>query len=143
MDTKYLTPRDHIGPEHAWKTDTSGLAIPNPDVGEPAPLQAVGFQIPVPTQIETGDIINTTRRIEIKQAPSIDPNDPLGSRIIPGTRIIETNMRPVFDTLISSDIYVECDAPTSERPKNKTTVEQTLPTPSTPTNDETKAGDSE
>lgn len=96
------------------KQDKNGLWVPNPKAGQPAPLTHIGVTVPVPTKIEGGDVIQTTRQVGIDPAPHIDPDDPIASRIIPGTRIVETHAAPVVEVLLSTGNYVQVDPPKSD-----------------------------
>jgi hypothetical protein len=120
----YLTPRDDVGPTPSHIVNDAGLEVPNPEAGQPGVLTSIGITVPVPTMI--GDEVGmTTRRAEIAQLPALGDEggmlDEEGrfvrARIIPGTRIVETDMPQIVNVLVASEQYVHCDPPKSEQPR--------------------------
>jgi hypothetical protein len=143
-DTMYLQLVDGVGAESDFRheQDKDGLYLPNPKAGDPAPLTSVGIQVPVPTKIEGGDIIETTRSVTIApsdQRVSTDwRENPVGddgaitvARIIPGTRVIETTAPPIANVLTATGHYQPCEPPASEQPRK--------PKPSAPESEEVTA----
>lgn len=116
METIYLELVEGVGVEPPFTRDPkTGLEIPNDKAGEPQPLTHIGIQIPVPTMVGK-DVIDTTAKAYIEQARAIDPKDPVQSRIIPGTRIVETTAPAVVNLLLETGHYQQVAAPTSEQP---------------------------
>jgi hypothetical protein len=110
-ETTFLELVEGVGPESDFVVDPkSGLEVPNPKAGEPAELKAIGFQIPLPTQVGD-DIVYTTSKVEVGPADAIDPENPVASRIVPGTRIVETNAPAVVNALLETGHYQLCDPP--------------------------------
>lgn len=129
-DTMYLELVEGVGVESDFhhEQDKHGLHLPNPKAGDPAPLTSVGIQVPVPTKVDGGDIIETSRSVAISPRPDRvssdwreNPVDEDGSivvaRIIPGTRVIETTAPPVANVLLGTGHYQPCDPPASEQPR--------------------------
>jgi hypothetical protein len=120
-ETTFLELLEGVGPESAFIVDPkSGLDVPNPKAGEPAPLTSVGVKIPFPTMVGK-DVAEEQRTAEIVPLPEIDPDwkaRPVKddtqvlacARIIPGTRIVETNAPPIVAALLASH-WQECDPP--------------------------------
>lgn len=112
-ETTFLELVEGVGVESDYVVDPkTGLEIPNEKAGEPAELKEVGFQIPMPTQVGD-DIVFTTSRVAVTPKPGIDPEDPLASRIIPGTRTVETNAPAVVAQLLETGHYRLADPPGS------------------------------
>lgn len=116
-NTTYLELVEGVGVEPDFHHRENGLAVPNPKAGDPAELREIGIRIPVPTMVGN-EVINDARTVRIKPAPQIDPKDTLKSRIIPGTRVIETQAPAVVNALVSTGHYRVCDAPKSEQPRH-------------------------
>lgn len=110
----YLKLRDDAGIAPSHIVNDKGLEVPNPRAGELDPLNNIGIQIPMPTMIGT-EVGMTTRRVAIE--PGAELADPLRARIIPGTRIVETDMPQVVNLLVATGDYARCDPPVSERPR--------------------------
>lgn len=115
-ETTYLELVDGVGMVPAFTRTKDGLEVPNPLAGEPDLLNNIAFQVPVPTMVDS-EIVETTVPVVIKQAPEIDPADPLQTRIIPGTRIVETRAPAVVNVLLESGHYQRCDRPKTEQPR--------------------------
>lgn len=119
----YLRLRDHVGLEAAFRVDPkTGLEVPNPKAGQPAPLNNVGFQIPMPVMVGK-EVGTTTSRATLYPSEELDPN--LRARIIPGTRIVEAEHPAVIDVLVGTGFYEQCDPPAevrSRKPKSTTTT---------------------
>lgn len=113
-DLTYLKLRDDVGIAPSHIVNDAGLEVENPRAGELDALNNIGIQIPMPTMIGT-EVGMTTRRVEIK--PGAELADPLRARIIPGTRIVETDAPAVINLLVASGDYAHCDPPASERPR--------------------------
>lgn len=87
----------------------TGLEIPNPIAGELRVLNNIGITVPIATELE-GDVIDVMHRAEIKQAGKID--EQLRARIIPGTRVVETD-HPAVINMLQAHGYVLCDPPSN------------------------------
>lgn len=123
----YLLFPDDQGVEPPFLRRDDGLEVPNPRAGQPAPLRELAFQVPVPTIIEQDGeqvLVNTTRRIPVVAAPELgrDANqlfDGKGqfvrARIVPGTRIVETDVAPVVNALQANG-WVLTDPPKEAQP---------------------------
>jgi hypothetical protein len=121
-DSTYLELVEGVGVEADFtRHHKTGLDIPNPKAGEPAPLCEIGIQIPVAVRIGN-DVGTTTRSVQIKPLDSIDPDDPVASRIIPGTRIVETHAPAVVNVLVETGHYRQCDPPKTEQPRKPATT---------------------
>lgn len=105
----YLTPADDVGVESAFIVDEkTGLDVPNPKAGDPAPINEIGIRIPIPVMIDK-ELRTDVRRVSIKPQDKID--DTLRARIIPGTRVVETD-HPAVVQVLTDGGYVRCDPPT-------------------------------
>lgn len=106
-----------------WIVDhATGLEVPNPHAGEPSPLNNIGIQIPTVAMAPDGEVIETTTRQPITPSDRLD--EVLRARILPGTRIVETDHPAVANLLNETGLYHQIDPPRSEqphRPKNTTT----------------------
>lgn len=119
----YLKLRDDVGVEPSHVVNEAGVEIPNERAGDPAPLNNIGIQIPMPTMIGK-DVGTTTVRAAIEQSDTLPA--PLRARIIPGTRIVETDAPAVINLLTQTGQYELIDAPRSEQPRRpKTSGEST------------------
>jgi hypothetical protein len=122
-ETFYLELNDTIGPAPAFIRDPkSGLEVPNPKAGEPDEINHLTFRIPVPVALPDGQIANDTRPVDIVAEPKLDPDHSLASRVIPGTRIIETRAPAVVDFLVTNGICRQVDQPKSEQPRKPHTT---------------------
>lgn len=108
-DLMYLELLDEHGVEtsHIVDPDT-GHEVKNPRAGQPAPLNNIGIQVPVPVMVGD-DVAMTTSRVPILVANELD--ELLGARIIPGTRIVETITPAVVNVLMDTGHYRRCDPP--------------------------------
>jgi hypothetical protein len=114
-ETTFLELVEGVGPESDFIVDPkSGLEVPNPKAGQPGELKAIGFQIPLPVKVGK-DIVYTTSKVEVGPADAIDPDNPVSSRIIPGTRIVETNAPAVVNALLETGHYQQCDPPAQQK----------------------------
>ncbi|MGH2878952.1 MAG: hypothetical protein ACRDK4_05010 [Solirubrobacteraceae bacterium] len=117
--TTYLELVEGVGVEPTHVRDPkTGEEKPHPKAGEPAPINHIGFQVPIPTMVE-GELVMQTAAVTISQEPSIDPDNPVASRIIPGTRIVETNAPAVVNALLERGDFRLCDPPAKHHPKAK------------------------
>lgn len=114
-DTTYLELVEGVGAEPTHLHGTKGLIVPNPKAGDPAPLTAIGVNIPMPT-MSGKDVVTDVQKVVIRQAEQIGDN-PLASRIIPGTRIVETTHPAVVNVLVDTGHYAVCDPPAKHAPK--------------------------
>lgn len=98
----------------------TGLYLANPKAGDPGPLQSVGVKIPFPVMVGK-DVFEEQRTAEIVALPQIDEDwkaRPVKegtkvlacARIIPGTRVVETNAPPIVTALLASHWH-EVDPP--------------------------------
>ena len=112
----YLRLLDTSGTAPTHTRTPAGLEVPNPRAGELDELNNIGVNIPIPTMVD-GEIVNLTAPVSIRQAQKLEDGDVdvstrtlLRARIIPGTRIIETDCQPVIDLLQEMN-FVHCDPP--------------------------------
>ena len=151
-ETTFLELLEGVGKESDFKQDASGLITPNPRAGEPAPLSCVSIKIPFPTMVGK-EVVEEQRTAEIIALPEIDEDwraRPVKAgvavlacaRIIPGTRIIETNAPPVVEQLLNSHWQV-CDPPVKARARSgeaNVTGAQAPVASSTPVTDDDQEG---
>lgn len=124
--SRFYELNDDIGLAPAWIVcPKTGLEIPNERAGEPDPLNNIGINIPIPTQLPSGEIVDTTRRAPIEPGEQLD--EVLRARIIPGTRIVETDHPAVGNVLLETGHYHEIDPPKSEQPRRPSTTTTTSP----------------
>lgn len=118
-ETTFLELVEGVGVEPTHVRDPkTGEETLHPKAGDPGPLNHIGFQVPIPTMVGD-DIVMQTAAVTIAQAPAIDPDNPVASRIIPGSRIVETNAPAVVDALLRRGDFRICDAPAKHAPKPK------------------------
>lgn len=124
----YLTLPDGVGVAPPFIRDPkSGLDVPNPKAGEPEPINNIGLQIPVPV-MAGGEVADTTARVAIHPGPGLGAEgelvDDAGSfkraRIIPGTRVVETD-HPAVVNLLTEAGYLQCDPPAAAQPRQPKT----------------------
>lgn len=117
--SRFFELHDTAGLAPAFVRNDQGLEVPNERVGEPDPLTEIGVNIPMPTMV--GDqVATTTAHVAIRPADVLD--EQLQSRILPGTRIVETTHPAVGSLLLETGLYHEIDPPRSVQPhKPKTT----------------------
>ena len=128
--TTFLELVEGVGVETSHVVDpATGAEIENPRSGEPAPLSHIGFQVPMPTMLDNGEIGITTAPVAIEPAAAIDPDNLIASRIIPGTRIVETNAPAVVATLVDTGHYRVCDPPAPKTTKAKAAATADTTTP--------------
>lgn len=117
VEDVYLELVEGVGLESAFRRELSGLEVPNPRAGEPAPLSEIRFQIPIPVELPNGDVGTTTTSAVAQQLDNIADSGLLRTRIIPGTRIVHTQAPAVVEVLQQTGHYRQCDPPTSEQPR--------------------------
>lgn len=125
----YLEALDHVGvvPSHYVDPET-GLNVPNPRAGEPDALNSIGINIPMPIMVGD-DVVMTTRRAPIHVLDSLGPDGALvddqhrfcRARILPGTRIVETDHAAVVNLLMETGHYRQVDPPKSVQPRKPKT----------------------
>lgn len=119
-ETTYLELVEGHGVEpDAIHDPKTGLIIPNEKAGEPAPLANIGVNIPMPVMVGK-DVLTDVSKVVIRPSESIAPGDALASRIIPGTRIVETQSPAVASLLLDTGAYAVCDPPARHVAKAKT-----------------------
>lgn len=121
MSLRYFELNDDVGVAPPYIRSAKGLDVPNPRAGEPEPINEVGLPFLVPTVVD-GDVIDTPQRAVIRPADTAEPR--LNSRIIPGSRVIETGHPQVINSLIACGQYHEVDKPASEQPRRPRTPKE-------------------
>jgi hypothetical protein len=124
-DVTFLELDEGVGVESDFvhKHDKHGAFLPNEKAGDPGPLRSVGIHIPFPAMVGN-DVIEEQRTAEIVPLDKIDEdwkarpvNDETQkiacARIIPGTRVIETNAPPIVAALLGSHWHI-CDPPAKD-----------------------------
>lgn len=113
---RYFELNDDVGLAPAWIVDPeTGLEIPNEKAGEPEALNNIGIQIPIPVQLDNGDIVETTTTARLVPGDELD--ELTKSRIIPDTRVIETAHPAVGSLLLETGLCHEVDPPKASRPR--------------------------
>jgi hypothetical protein len=102
-ESVWLTPSwEDVEPPYNQQPD--GLIVPNPQAGEPRPLNNIGVPITLPA---VGDEPRVGRYV-------IEPAESIGdawARIVPGTRIVQVTHPGLASVLIGEAGYIHCDPP--------------------------------
>ncbi len=112
-DLVYLELNDDIGLETSHLV-IDGQNVKNPKAGQPAELNNIGVQIPMPTMVGK-EVAMTTSRATIQVGEQRDEH--IRARILPGTRIVETDHPAVVNLLIETGHYHQIDPPKTEQPR--------------------------
>lgn len=120
----YLTPPAEVGVAPAFVRSDGGVDVPNERAGEPDPLTSIGLQIPVDTLVKDAagkeHVLPVASRVEIRPSVQLGPPEKLvddvfaRARIIPGTRVVETD-HPAVVNLLQQVGWAHCDPPKSEQ----------------------------
>jgi hypothetical protein len=113
---RYFTLHETLGLAPAYVRTDDGLEVPNPRAGELDPINEVGISVSIPTMVGK-DVLDLPARIVIAPAESLP--DKVRARVIPGTRIIETDNDRVATALLGCDQYAETDPPKAETTRTK------------------------
>lgn len=106
----FLELDEGVGPESSHITGPDGHPVENPKADEPGELREQGLPMPVPVHVEGVGIVTDIRVTAIYQAEEISGITMIPARIIPGTRIIETNSDRIAAALLNLPFHV-CDPP--------------------------------
>lgn len=110
--TRFFELNDDVGLESSHLRQKDGTEVENPRAGQKAPLNNVGFPVQYPVKVDGGELITRTDIVRVEPSEQLHPQ--LKTRVIPGTRIVETANSQVANTLLESN-YHEVDAPKSEQ----------------------------
>jgi hypothetical protein len=114
MSETFLELGDGIGIEPSHVRDPkTGEEIENPNAGELGELRSQGLPIPVPVQIDNGDIAETIQVATILPGEQVSAISLVPARIIPGTRTIETSSDKIAAAILQLGVYHVADPPKS------------------------------
>jgi hypothetical protein len=122
----YLELLPDVGIAPPFITGPDGEPKPNPRAGQPEPLNNIGIPVSIPQEVEGLGVVDQAVRVTIAQAPQLgDPKGPpvtpkgvlTGTRIIPGTRTLESRQPAVVAVLLETGHYQPCDPPKSGEKK--------------------------
>jgi len=109
----YFELNDDIGlaPSHLRKPD--GTEVENPRAGEPDTINNLGFPVSTPIMVD-GHVTDSVDVVRIFPSEDLDPV--LKTRILPNSRIVETQ-NPQVANVLREQHYHEIDPPKSEQPR--------------------------